>query len=269
MMNIKSVNQKSIKSIALIRGIFMLMIVVLSFIGCDNGTRFDKKLSYDDYISMAQKYLQEGDTDKAIAAYKNAVTVNPSAAETHYILGEIYYREWANSLETSQRGQLFDLFTNPQKSQPKDNTKELSKFGLKAEYEDLAIGEFKEAVKYNPENWKARLYIAGSYMKKKQYQEAIVEYKKTIELNPEYIPVYGSIGRAYLKAGSIEQAIDSLNKAIQLDPSNSYDYYSLGLAYRRINNSDKVNEILRKLKDMKSVYYDELRLRIFGAGVDD
>jgi tetratricopeptide (TPR) repeat protein len=87
-------------------------------------------------------------------------------------------------------------------------------------------------------------------------------------LNPEYIYVYGSIGRAYLKAGSYEMAIENLNKAIQLDPSNGYDYYSLGLAYRKMNNGDKVNEILGKLKDMKSVYYDQLRLRISGADID-
>ncbi|MBI5639951.1 MAG: tetratricopeptide repeat protein [Nitrospirae bacterium] len=201
--------------------------------------------------------------DKAIDYYNRALIIKPKDAATQYTLGEIYYREWSDSLEASQRKQLHHLFNNPQESQPKENMKELQKYGLKTEYEGLAYSHFKEAIEYDPANWRARLFIAGSYMTNKQYQEAIKEYKKVIELNPEYISVYGSLGRAYLGAGSYDLAVESLNKAIQLDPNNDYDYYSLGMAYRNLNKGDKVYDVMMKLKAMKSPYYDELRLGIF------
>lgn len=246
-------------------GSLILFLICLSSNGCDMHSKGDEKLTFDEYINNAQKYMYEGKVEKAISAYKKALTIRPSDPETHYVLGEIYYREWGESLETSQRKQLFDLFTHTSKSQPKDNTRELEKFGLKTEYEKLAINEFRAAVKYDPTIWKARLFIAGDYMKRKEYLQAINEYKKTIELNPEYIPVHGSLGRAYMKAGLMDLAIESLHRATQLDPDNDYDFYSLGVAYRNKNNGDKVNEILRKLKSKRSVYYDELRLGLFGG----
>jgi hypothetical protein len=48
-----------------------------------------------------------------------------------------------------------------------------------------------------------------------------------------------------------------LEKAIDMDPRD-HAYYALGLAYKKVNNWEKVREIEKKLKEMKSIYYNDL-----------
>jgi tetratricopeptide (TPR) repeat protein len=127
----------------------------------------------------------------------------------------------------------------------------------------MAMIEFRETIKYDPQNWQARYLIATDYFNKKKFKEAVEEFKKITELNPNFSNSYGLMGEASMQLGSYDLAVEYLNTAVKLDPAFARNYYRLGLIYRKMNNGEKVKEMLAKLKSLNSPLYDDLRLNLY------
>lgn len=242
---------------------FILIWFVLAATSCDVQSERRSSLAYKNYIDKAKHYMTTGEGEKAISAYKKAIEIKPIDSKTHLALGEIYYGEWARSYDLAQKSCQYDVLTNPEKKRGKDITKELKRYGLRSEYKDLAMQEFKEAIKYAPKDWVARYYIAADYFNNKMYKEAIDEFEKVVEINPGHSYSFGVLEEAYFEIGTYDLAAEHLKKAIQLDRSYEYGYYMLGKVYLAMSNAEKANEMLRKLKSMNSVLYDKLRLYMF------
>ena len=246
------------------KNISIIIACALILFGCKPSV--EEGLSYDQYISKAELAISASNVKKAILYYKQALKLKPSDATTHFVLGEIYHREYHRSYEEAKRKQTFQILTHPDtyRATYKDDSKELARFGLKIGYDTMAIQEFGEVIKYDSNNWQARYQIATDHFNKKHFQEAIEEYKKIMQINPKYINSYSLIGDAYLEIGELNLAVDNFNAAIKLTPGfDDYDYYKLALAYRKMNNRDKVAEIFKMLKDTKSPYFDDLRLALY------
>ena len=226
----------------------------------------EEGLSYDQYISKAELAIRESKGEKAILYYRKALELKPSDANTHFILGEIYDREYDASYQEATQKHTFQILTHPEPGRTfyKEDPKELERYGLKLGYDEKAIQEFREAIKYDDKNWQARYRIATDHFNKKHFQEAIEEYKKVIQLNPEYTNSYSLMGEAYMEIGELNLAVDIFNTAIKLTPGfDDHDYYKLALVYRKMNNGDKVAEIFKMLKATKSPYFDDLRLALY------
>lgn len=243
----------------------VLLLITLFNSACKMQSPVEEGLSFEEYSRKAAQYINENEIDKAILYYEKALKVKSWDARTHYILGEIYDREYNKSLDEAQKKYTIHILTHPSPSKKtyRASTEELEKYGLKRGYKEMAIKEFKVVLKYEPENWRALYYIAVNYFNEKQFKEAIETFNRIIELNPEFSNSYGLIGEAYMEMGSYDFAEAHLKTAVKLEPNFARNYYRLGLVYRRMNNGDKVNEMLSKLKSMNSPLYDELRLGLF------
>ena len=60
-----------------------VVIVVGVVMSCDNA---------QNHIELGDKFVHEGNPDKAIAEYKRALELDTNAAEVYYKLGEIYLK---------------------------------------------------------------------------------------------------------------------------------------------------------------------------------
>ncbi|MDH4241016.1 MAG: tetratricopeptide repeat protein [Phycisphaerae bacterium] len=244
-----------------------ILSLILSFtllaLGCKPD--IEQGLSHNEYINKAEQAITASDLEKAISYYKMALKLQPNDANSHYILGELYKREYRTSYNEAWKKRFLHEARRPalMKTHYDDKAEDLKAYGLKVGYDELGIQEFKEAVKYNNNHWLARHWIAVDYFEKKQYYETIQELKKVIELNPQFEGAYSVIGEAYMEIGSLDLALTNLEIALKLDPAPEYIYYKLGLLYRKMNNGDKLNEMLQKLKSMQSIWYDELRLSLY------
>jgi tetratricopeptide (TPR) repeat protein len=236
--------------------ILVSILVALLFVGCK--PLVEDGLTYYEYVKRAAQYRNDGDYDRAIAACKKAVSIKPNDGETHYMLATVYYEAYNKSFDAAQKKRIAAFVLNPQRRQKQDLIEEYKKYGLRPELNALAIQEFKETLKYSPDNWWARYLIATDYFNKKQFREAIDEYKMVIEINPKYINSYSLMGEAYFEIGEYQAAIKILESGIRVDPTDQNSYYTLGRAYRKVNNDKKVAENLEKLKSMHSTFYDSL-----------
>ena len=201
----------------------------------------------------------EGDKiryEEAIEKYEMAIEINPNYSNAYY--------NWGNAIV-----KLGDIE------------------GEKSRYKE-AIKKFKISVEINPNyseayyNWGVALYKLGDIEGEKiRYEEAIKKYEKAIEINPNNSDAYNNWGcvlgnLGYLEGDKIryEEAIKKYEKAIEINPNNSEAYYNWGVvlgklgdiegdkiryeeAIKKFENvkelcpelSEKINDILRKLKD--------------------
>jgi len=234
-------------------GYFSLLIAIVIF-GCNFNSDVKNGLSFDEYIKAAQQFASNNDNEKAISAYKKALKIKPSDADTHYVLGQLYEKEEQRTYKEAFDKYQVDILTNLNKKRNKDQTTELEGYGYKSSYKTLSLQEFMETIKYSPAHWAARYFVATDHFNKKRFKEAIDEYKQVIKLNPKDSNSYALIGKSYLAVGECTLAINSFTEAFKLNSDSESYYCDIGRVYIKLKNAEKTTEMINKLKGSKHYY---------------
>jgi Tfp pilus assembly protein PilF len=106
---------------------------------------------------------------------------------------------------------------------------------------DLALDEFKRAVKEDPKNPYFRKGLGQAYAAKGKWGDAIEEFRKALELNPYYVDVKNDLGTALILDGKREEGKEEFLSAFgdPTNPSPETSAYNLGQAYLDEKNNDK------------------------------
>jgi Flp pilus assembly protein TadD len=137
---------------------------------------------------------------------------------------------------------------------PKAEAKKISTLGLAAMMHgnwEKAEGYFLEALKLDPDNYNAHMYLARVYENKGQKPEALEHYKAGVKLKPDNPnPYYGMMG-VYLDMGNAEDAIFTANDAIKNGISEDKLAGNLGWAYYVNGDLGKAEKYFKKDKEQK------------------
>ena len=142
---------------------------------------------------MGIQYYKEGKLDLAIAEFKKAIELDPTAPDNHRNLGTVYLSQ----------GKLAE-----------------------------SVAAYEQAIKLNPRFGEAYGDLAGAYSGLAKYPEAIAAGKKSIELAPKYVTAYNNLGRAYYAQGKLDEAISIYLEGTQVDANYAMLHFNLGNAYR-------------------------------------
>ena len=104
---------------------------------------------------------------------------------------------------------------------------------------DRAIAEYNQAIKLDPNNAEAYGLRGEAYFCKKDYDRAIADYTQAIKLAPNLKDIYTTRSNAYIEKGDYDRAIADSNQAIKLDPNSKEAYASRGLAFYSKGDYDK------------------------------
>ncbi len=153
----------------------------------------------------------------AVAAFKEAIQIDPSREEAYDALGTIYLTELAQTTE--------------------------------------AIEAFQTVIQLVPNQARAHQMLGIAYSRQNAYQKAIRALRRAIELEPtdldnDYHPYY-DLGMVYLKQSKFDQAIELFQQAIQLNPDHIRAYYGLSSAYIRVGDVEKGLEQIKKYEALK------------------
>jgi tetratricopeptide (TPR) repeat protein len=89
--------------------------------------------------------------------------------------------------------------------------------------EDLALRDFTEAIRVNP-NYAPAYHRRGNvYSRRNDFSRAITDYDKAIRVNSNYAPAYYDRGIIYHKRGDFSRAIADYEAALRIFPTNSMD----------------------------------------------
>lgn len=128
--------------------------------------------------NLGRKYYVAGEYDKAIDAFKEEISKNPSSAEAHFNLALAY-----------------------------------GKIGQ----HDKEIAAYEEAVKLNPKRPELHFNLGTAYNDIGNKQQAISELKEAIRLRPEYLKAHYTICKIYVEMGDRDNAIKEHEIVKKLD----------------------------------------------------
>jgi superkiller protein 3 len=214
----------------------LLLFAVATVLGCEN------RLTFEELMKQGEQYSAEGKTEKAIEAYKKAVAQKPDDTRAHEKLGNAYYQGMEAIFRRSA--------TNAKEWEQIKN--EGNKLG------DMAVAEYRKVLQKDKDNWKIRYMVAVDLFNKKKYKEAIQEFNQTIQSNPKCAVAYSVLASSYLGVGQYDLALKNIEWAHTLDADNEHYYFCLGKAYYFMKDETRGFEMERRLKTMKSKYYQDL-----------
>ncbi|MBP0008550.1 MULTISPECIES: tetratricopeptide repeat protein [unclassified Roseofilum] len=204
-------------------------------------------------------YYSAGDTEKAIAAYENSLTVDPNQPQTHNNLAtalaqsdrpiealkhyqqaialapdytESYYNlaktyKTLGNLDLALQNYQQALHLNPDYTQARQNLGNL--YLEQGEY-DLAIVELKQVISQVRDRASIHHSLAFCYHQKNDRKKAISHYQKALELNPQYTSIHANLSSLLHQENQIEQAIPHYKTALSHAPNSPKLHHDLAVA---------------------------------------
>ncbi len=168
------------------------------------------------YQLMVNAYQQQGKTDEAIKAWKQASSLFPQSDIPHSGLGDIYFSQKNYS---------------------------------------AAEKEYTMAVKLNSTDSSNNYSLGQAYMAEGKYSYAEAQFKKVIQIKPQDPSGYYALGQNYHKMGRYDDAVTQLNNAILKNRTFADAYLELGKTYTDMKETDKAYDqvaVLNKINQSSS-----------------
>jgi len=199
------------------------ILLVLVSAGCSSRTGSDEAANQnsntasvepseinDANLALAEgnKFLDTGETDKAIDALDRAVKLNPDLAEAWFKLGIAFAlaEKRDESLEKSETEEA-----NENKKPAKPNSEKAF---------ERAVVAYKKIISANDEDHVAYFNLGRAYNKLNDDEDAAKALKQAVKINPEDTEYQTELGSILIKLAQYHEAIPPLKKALELDPEN-------------------------------------------------
>ncbi len=183
------------------------------------------------YGSRGAAYYGNGDYDRAIADFTEAMKLDPSTVPAYFApaygrRGLAYAEKRDYDHAIADYGEAIRLDPN---SAPAYNGRGLAYF--REGDLDRAIADYNEAVKRNPGYAIAYDNRGLAYANKNDYDRALADYDEAIKRNPRLANAYAHRGVLYRAEGDYDRSITDLKEAIARDPNSGYAYRNRCSAY--------------------------------------
>ena len=189
---------------------FLLAVSVLS--GCN-------KIKSKQEIKRGNEFLKAAQYQSALAAYQEALRLDPSETKLNKHIGIAY----------------MGLY-QPGSKHPKD-----------LEYASKAIEHLKTYVEHYPEDNKSLEYLVSMYLNTDRYDDAINFYQNEIlKRNPKDSKAMQSVAMLYFKKGDFDNGVIWLKKRLEIEGNNPEVYYLIGVqAWDRSYNFPDLDPVQR------------------------
>ncbi len=217
------------------------------------------------YCAIAHSPLDPGDAmEKAEAAAYQALKLDPTMAEVHEALGQVYlYKTWEFDKAREQLEKAIEI--NPNLAAAHYHYS----WGLFL-WGDIekAIEEHILARKYDPFNASYTSLLGLLYCFDGQHERAIEEAQKALEMKENHVYSYWVLGMTYLAMGKTDEAISAHQKLVEISPRWSW---VLGRTYALTGQIEKAEEILSEIEKKKSrTWWIHARIVMYAAlGMND
>jgi tetratricopeptide (TPR) repeat protein len=175
---------------------------------------------------MAHELARHGDTDGAIANYREALKIDPRVSGLHFELAEMLN----NSSVPGGRPE--------------------------------AEKEYQAAVAANPNDEKAECRLGDLAALRGDLNAAAQHYERALKLQPEDPEAIIGVAKSMMALNEGDKALPLLERAVKLDSMNPVAHFRLSTLYRKMGRSDDADRELaeyQKYKAMKEKLRDTYR----------
>jgi tetratricopeptide (TPR) repeat protein len=200
--------------------------------------------------------LEKKDLDAAIAAFTEAIRLDPKFAEAYSYRGLVYAAKGEHDKAIAACTEAITNCTEAIRLDPGNAEAYYSRgiaYRIKGDY-DKAIGDYTEALRLNPKYAKVYKDRGHSYLDRSRvfllqlrnrgrmrgavahennsdYDKAIADYTEAIRLDPKDTETYCYRGLAFEQKGEYDKAVADCTEIIRLSPKDIKAYEIRGLAY--------------------------------------
>src|SRR5215475_11361992 len=189
---------------------------------------------YSTLMSQGHTDINNGDYDRAIAAFSDAMRLDPRSALAFANRGVAYERKGDMDRAIADFSEAIRLDPNYALASSNRGIA----YARKGD-NDRAIADFNEAIRLDPKNVPAFANRGIAYGKKGDTDRAIADYNEAIRLDPKNALAFANRGIAFGKKGDNDRAIADFNEAIRLDPKNALVFFNRGIAYGKKGDYDR------------------------------
>lgn len=191
---------------------------LLVFAGLAGGCN---KIKARQEIKKGNEFFKAGQYQTALAAYQEALRLDPNENKLHKNIGLAYMGMY-------QPG---------------------SKHAKDLEFAQKAIEHLKIYTEAAPEDRKAREFLVSMYLATERYDDAIGFYQQLVAENPKDVKAMQSLAQMYFKKGDVENALQWLRKRLDAETSpeaKAEVYYFIGVqAWDRSYNFPDIDPVER------------------------
>jgi Tfp pilus assembly protein PilF len=138
--------------------------------------------------NMGLAFAKNGEVEKAIGQFRQALEIHPDDGEVRYNLGVCFF----------VKGDL-----------------------------DEAVTQYRKALETAPDNAQIHNNLGTALFAKGFEDEAIVQFHKSVEIQPGYADAHYNLGNALLKHGKLDEAIEQYRKTLEINPDYEQARYNL------------------------------------------
>lgn len=168
--------------------------------------------------AMAQQMAKEGETEPAIAAYREALRINPLLPGAHTELGDLLYHSLDEKLHAA------------------------------------AASEFQAALDVNPRDEKAELAMGILAVRRGDLMAAYTDDSRAVQLEPNDSDACTELAKVLIQMDRKEEARQLLERAVQIEPSNYVAHFRLSTLYRQQGKTDEAKQQVELYLRYKQLY---------------
>jgi tetratricopeptide (TPR) repeat protein len=244
----------------------VLLLVALTSCGGANGR-------YTAHLERGQKYLLQGNLDKAGIEFRNALQIRPKSAEALYLSGKLAeqrgnfraafgfyqaaFEETPDHVQArTSLARLYVLTGSPEKAlelvepwlakHPDDPESLTARAAARFALKDIAAArtDAEHAVRVAPTNEHAIGLLAGIYRQSGDYPRAITLVSEAVRQLPASVDLRELLANLYAEAQEPEKAEAEFRELIKLRPLELAHRYQLAQFLFRTHNLDGAQRVL-------------------------
>lgn len=175
-------------------------------------------------IAIAQKAIDEGRLDDAIASLRQAIESFADDPMAHYTLATILRLQNKIDEAVLSYRRAIEL--------KHDYSDAYLDLGVTLCQSDLdgAIAAYRKAFEFNPRCAGAYNNLGNALRYRGDAEESIEYYLKAVEVNDKYTDALYNLASAYRELGRLEEESACFEKVLQVNPNDAHSYYSIGLS---------------------------------------
>jgi tetratricopeptide (TPR) repeat protein len=168
------------------------------------------------YLLVGDFYFRNGDSDEALAQYKEGMAADPKQKAT-------YQKRMIEVLmHQGKRAEAADVNTAILKDNPKDSDARGLQGTLLLDRGEVqkAIAELQAVVTAAPDNFVARYNLGRAHLARGEWEQARQQFNESIRERPDYIPARLSLAKLQGMLREYGAALESVNAVLRLDKKN-------------------------------------------------
>jgi tetratricopeptide (TPR) repeat protein len=198
------------------------------------------------YNNLGNDAIRQGNLEKAIHYFSEALRINASSADSRFNLGLALFKQGSYQKAIFQLKNAIDL-------KPENHIfrNQLGAFYLETEKLDDALVNFEEAIRIKSDYEPAHMNLGNALAQQGRLQEAIEHYTAALQIEPDFAEAHNNLGIALARLGRLMEARSHYLEALRIKPDFAEAHNNLGIALARLG----------RLMEARSHYLEALRIK--------